>query len=194
MTTMKKLAKSKVHREAFVASQVEIGIPFQIRALRKQRDMGQKELALATGMQQPRISAIECPGYTGYTIETLSRIAAAFDVALIVRFGSFSELVKLSNDFLPDEFEIPSFDDEVISTSTQEEQTSTKSFAMIKTTYSTAEVYQQTSDYAFDLSGETVLIAGLAQVSERRGADRPSAIPQLIHRGNSNVRTGKTYR
>lgn len=113
MTTMKKLAKSKEHREAFVSSQIDIAIPFKIRALRKKRGMDQKELANITGMAQPRISAIESPGYSSFTIDTLSRIAAAFDVALVVDFCPFSELVKKSDGFSPDGFDVPSFDEEM---------------------------------------------------------------------------------
>lgn len=185
MTTLKKLAKSKEHREAFVASQVEIGIPFQIRALRKQRDMGQQELATATGMKQPRISAIETPGYTGYTIETLSRIAAAFDVALIVRFGAFSELVKLSNEFSPDDFEVPSFDDDIGVAATQDTQVTTNMFSVIKGAYTTAHMYRNV-EVAQENDAEPVK-------KEQRSAPRDnSLLAQLASRRNNNVRTYKT--
>ena len=107
---MKKLSKSREDRAAFVSSQIDVGIPFQIRALREQRNMDQKALANAARMAQPRISAIESPGYGSFTLDTLKRVAAAFDVALIVRFGAFSELVKQSNEFSPDSFRVPSFE------------------------------------------------------------------------------------
>ena len=112
MVKMTKLKKSKELREAFVSSQIEVGIPFQIRALRTQRGMDQKALAKSTGMAQPRISAIESPGYGSFTLDTLKRVAAAFDVALIVRFASFSELVRLSDDFSPDDFVVACFEDD----------------------------------------------------------------------------------
>lgn len=110
---MKKLKRSKEYREAFIASQIDVAIPFKIRALRKKRGMDQKDLAQATGMAQPRISAIESPGYSSYTIDTLTRIASAFDVALVVDFCAFSDLLKKSSDFSPDNFDVVSIDDDV---------------------------------------------------------------------------------
>lgn len=110
---MARLRKNKEHRAAYVSSQINIGIPFQIRALRKQRKWDQKNLALEAGMLQPRISAMESPGYGSLNLDTLQRLAAAFDVALIVRFAPFGELIRWSDGFSPDDFVIPSFGDEV---------------------------------------------------------------------------------
>lgn len=119
--TMERLKRSKPNRAAFVASQINIGIPFQIRALRKQREWDQKKLAHESGMLQPRISAMEKPGYGSLTLETLKRLAAAFDVALVVRFAPFSELVRWHDKFSPDEFAIPDFDEELSSVSESSE-------------------------------------------------------------------------
>jgi transcriptional regulator with XRE-family HTH domain len=99
------------YRKAFVASQINIGIPFQIRALlRSRRGWTQTTLAEKTDMLQPRVSALLTPGRTRPNIETLRRIAEAFDCGLIVRFAPFSELVKWSQDFDPETFNVPSFD------------------------------------------------------------------------------------
>jgi transcriptional regulator with XRE-family HTH domain len=99
------------YRKAFVASQINIGIPFQIRALMKSgvRNWRQEELARRTGMLQPRISAMLRPGKTKPNIETLRRIADAFDCGLMVRFVPFSELVRWSERFDPDAFAVPDF-------------------------------------------------------------------------------------
>ena len=70
-------------RSAYVKAQTRIGLPFQIRALRKQKGWSQSQLAEASEMRQPRISAIEKPGRGKLNIETLERIAAAFDVASV---------------------------------------------------------------------------------------------------------------
>jgi len=111
--TMERLKKSKAHRAAFVASQINIGLPFQIRSLRKQREWDQKRFADEAGMLQPRISAMEKPGHGSLTLETLKRLAAAFDVALIVRFAPFSELLRWSDKFSPDDFSILGFEGEL---------------------------------------------------------------------------------
>lgn len=110
---IEKLRASKEYRDAFVASQMSMGLPFQIRALRKQRKWDQKKLATEADMLQPRISTMESPGYASPNLETLKRLASAFDVALIVRFVPFSELLRWSDRFSPDEFQVPSFDNDL---------------------------------------------------------------------------------
>jgi transcriptional regulator with XRE-family HTH domain len=114
-----KLSKSKARRDAFVASQINVGLPFQIRALRKQRNLNQNELATLAGMLQPRISAMEQVGGGQLNLDTLRKLAAALDVGLLVKFVAFSELIKWSNDFSPDDFSVPSFDQEMMSYETE---------------------------------------------------------------------------
>jgi transcriptional regulator with XRE-family HTH domain len=107
--TFEKLKDPK-YRKAFVASQINIGIPFQIRALLKSRPgWTQGTLAQRADMLQPRISGLMTPGKVRPNIETLRRIAEAFDCGLIVRFASFSELARWSEDFDPESFAVPSF-------------------------------------------------------------------------------------
>ncbi|HLY18357.1 MAG TPA: helix-turn-helix transcriptional regulator [Bryobacteraceae bacterium] len=101
------------YRAAFVASQINIGIPFQLRALLKTRGKTQEWLAERAGMRQPRISGLLSPGKTRPNIETLRRLAEAFDCGLAVRFVPFSELVSWSESFDPESFTVPGFDDEV---------------------------------------------------------------------------------
>ena len=105
---IQKLRKRKDYREAFVASQISTGIPFQIRALRKQFNWSQKDLAEATQMLQPRICAMEQAGYGDFTLSTLKKLASAFDVGLLVRFAPFGELVNWTDNFSPDTYSVPS--------------------------------------------------------------------------------------
>src|SRR6476660_1855910 len=86
-TKAQKIARlaNKEYRDSFVGSQINVGLPFQIRALREQKKWKQSELAAKAGMLQPRISAMERPGGAKFNIETLRRIASALDVALMVR-------------------------------------------------------------------------------------------------------------
>jgi transcriptional regulator with XRE-family HTH domain len=71
-------------------------IAFQIRQLRKAEGWEQRDLARELGNPklQPMISRYENPDYGRYSITTLLELAAAFDVALAVRFVPFSELVE----------------------------------------------------------------------------------------------------
>jgi transcriptional regulator with XRE-family HTH domain len=104
---IQKLKRRKDYRAAFVASQISTGIPFQIRALRKQFNWSQNDLADATQMLQPRICAMEQAGYGDFTLNTLKKLAAAFDVGLLVRFAPFGELVNWADSFSPDTFRVP---------------------------------------------------------------------------------------
>jgi transcriptional regulator with XRE-family HTH domain len=101
------------YRKAFVASQIGIAIPFQIRAMLKNRPgWTQETIAQRAQMLQPRISGLMTPGKTRPNIETLRRIAEAFDCGLIVRFAPFSELAKWAEEFDPESFSVPSFDED----------------------------------------------------------------------------------
>jgi len=93
--------------------------------------MKQADLAQKTGMLQPRISAMESPGGAKFTLETLRRVASAFDVALVVRFAPFSELLRWSERFEPDEFAVPSFEDDFASGQLESDYALTQSEAKI---------------------------------------------------------------
>jgi transcriptional regulator with XRE-family HTH domain len=115
LTTISKLREKLAepeYRKAFVASQINIGIPFQIRSLLKARGKTQGWLAEKTGMLQPRISGLMTPGKTRPNIETLRRVAEAFDCGLAVRFTPFSELAEWSETFDPEAFNVPDFETE----------------------------------------------------------------------------------
>jgi transcriptional regulator with XRE-family HTH domain len=115
LTTISKLGeklRDPEYRKAFVASQINIGLPFQLRALLKARGRTQEWLAEKTGMLQPRISGLLNPGKTRPNIETLRRLADAFDCGLAVRFVPFSELAGWSEAFDPESFIVPSFEND----------------------------------------------------------------------------------
>jgi transcriptional regulator with XRE-family HTH domain len=110
---LQKLKASRKRRELFVAGQIKTGIPFQIRALRDKKGWTQGELGAQLGMTQTNISRLESPGYGRLNITTLQRIAAAFDVGLIVRFVPFSELIGWVDKLSPDAVAPKSFDEEI---------------------------------------------------------------------------------
>lgn len=122
--------KDKEYRHGLVNAQIEVDLPLQIRALRKQLVGTQPELSRLTGMKQPRISAMEKPGGAHFTLETLRRLAAAFDVALVVRFAPFSEFLDWSRSFNPDAFRVPSFSDEIEGESTQGPRSDPQEYGM----------------------------------------------------------------
>ena len=83
----------KAYRDAFVEANITHDLAFQIRALRDRHGWTQAELGERVGMAQETISLFESGDYGRFTLRSLKRLASAFDVALLVRFGAFSELV-----------------------------------------------------------------------------------------------------
>jgi transcriptional regulator with XRE-family HTH domain len=113
--------RNKEYRHGLINAQIEVDLPLQIRALRKQLVGTQPDLANLTGMKQSRISDMEKPGKVHFSLETLRRLAEAFDVALIVRFAPFSEFLDWSDRFSSDAFRVPSFPEELQSSAAPEE-------------------------------------------------------------------------
>ena len=84
----------------------------QIRAMREARHWSQEELAEKVGMGQARISLLENPNYENLSLNTLKRVANAFDVALVVRFAPFSKLLETLDSETSDTLAVPSFVEE----------------------------------------------------------------------------------
>lgn len=106
--------RNKAYRDAYVESHIKVGIPYQIRALREQksRKWSQRELGKRCGKQANVISRLEDPEYGGHTIRTLLQLASAFDVALLVKFISYSRFLKEFEEVSPSALEVPSFCDD----------------------------------------------------------------------------------
>lgn len=107
-----KYLKDKEYRDAFVSSHIDNGIPFQIKTMRDNRKMTQEELGELAEMKQAAISRLENPNYGSFTLKTLKGIASAFDVALIVRFIPFSDLVKWDLDLSSETLNVLSFNED----------------------------------------------------------------------------------
>ncbi len=104
--------KDKSFRDEFVAAHLETGISFQIRANRVARGLTQSQLGGLSEMLQTAISRLESPEHGRPNIDTLLRLASAFDVALIVRFAPFSELVDWSLALGDTKLAIPKFSED----------------------------------------------------------------------------------
>ena len=85
---------SKEYREALAIEHVNTTLATQIRKMRESRQWSQNDLATHLGKHQETISQWENPDYGRYSIMTLKELAATFDVALLVKFISFGELVQ----------------------------------------------------------------------------------------------------
>ena len=104
----------KEYRDSYVASHVRRWVSRQIRVLREQpeRNWKQGELALRLGKPQSVVSRLEDPSYGNMTINTLLEVASALDVALIVKFVSFSRFKYELSDLREDSMNVKSFNNE----------------------------------------------------------------------------------
>jgi transcriptional regulator with XRE-family HTH domain len=109
MTSLWQKLRNKKFRDAFVASQFKRSIPFQITAIRRKLGWSQEQLAKAAKLTQGVISRAENPDYGNLTFNSVLRIAAGLDVAVVIEFVPFSRLLKIfesrSEDFESQTFE-----------------------------------------------------------------------------------------
>jgi transcriptional regulator with XRE-family HTH domain len=103
--------KDKKFRDTFASEQLDKMLSKQIRALRRQRGWTQQELAVKAGMSQTRIAQLENPRIPFDHLGPLRKLAAVFDVALVVRFISWGEFLDLVISFKGVEI-IPSYPDD----------------------------------------------------------------------------------
>lgn len=101
-----RLQTSQQSRASYIKAKVGVLVPAQIRGLRVSSINPsmpfQKDLAREAEVHQSRISMFETPGMANMTLETLSKVAAALRVGLIVKFVPFSEMLRWDNEFHPD--------------------------------------------------------------------------------------------
>ena len=107
--------RNKQYRDAYVEQNVKTSLPFQIRTLREQpeREWSQGELGERADMRQNAISRLENADYGNLNINTLLRLASAFDVALLVKFVPFRKLLDEFKDLSANALEVGSFDQEI---------------------------------------------------------------------------------
>jgi transcriptional regulator with XRE-family HTH domain len=105
----------KEYRDAFVSEQINTGLAFQLRAMRELRGWSQTELGEKVGMAQSRVSVMEDANYSRYSLNTLKRLASAFDVALTVRFERFSTLVDHFSKLDSATLDVASFEEDTFS-------------------------------------------------------------------------------
>lgn len=104
--------KDEEYRKELAIEHVNSTLAMQIRNLREKNDWKQSELAARLGKNQGNISQWEDPDYGRYSITTLKALASTFDVALLVKFIPFSELVKDMVNLSETRLSPPSFSEE----------------------------------------------------------------------------------
>src|SRR5437867_1697640 len=101
----------KAYRDAFVADQIRIGVPFQIKQMREALGLSQEQLGqqMTPPMVQESVWRLENPNKANLTIGTLLRVASACDVGLMVRFVPYSELIDSTPWISGRDRTVPSF-------------------------------------------------------------------------------------
>lgn len=114
-----RLERGPEARAKFVDSSVNKHLAFQLRTMRDEKGWSQQETAERAKMTQNVISRLENPFYGKATLTTLKRIAATHDVALMVTFVPFSQLVDwvsgtpyVEQGLRPESMHIPTFEQE----------------------------------------------------------------------------------
>lgn len=101
----------KGFRDAFVRSHLTHGLAHQIRTLRIQRGWTQGDLAEKLGLKrQSAVARMEDPSYGRLSLATLLKLSSIFDVALSVRFVSYSKFLLEREDVSPAALSAESFD------------------------------------------------------------------------------------
>jgi transcriptional regulator with XRE-family HTH domain len=83
----------KDSRHSYMAKHLRMTIAFQVRLIRIQRGWTQAQLARRCGTKQPAIARIEDWDAEFPNIETLRKVASAFDCALMIHFDGWEELI-----------------------------------------------------------------------------------------------------
>ncbi|MFT4036838.1 MAG: helix-turn-helix transcriptional regulator [Thermomicrobiales bacterium] len=105
--------QDREYRELFVAEEIATGLPMQVLAMRRDRGWSQDELARRAGVSLETIQQLEqLDSGASFPVDLLQRLAAAFDVALVVRFEPYSRLVDWAANLAPTDMAVPAFDDD----------------------------------------------------------------------------------
>ncbi len=104
----------KDYRHGYVDEFLNAYIATQIKVLREQRDWSQQHLAEQAGMKQERISVMENVNYSSFSLNTLRRIAEAFDLTLNVSFEDFGKRLVDIDRFSRESLERFSFEDDPV--------------------------------------------------------------------------------
>lgn len=125
-TLLLRLRRGRKARETFVESHITKSIAFQIRAMREHLGWTQQELAEKIGSNQNAVYRLESTDYGKATLTTLKKVAAAMDVALVVRFVRFGELVdyvsgrpRVETGLNYAALDVPPFEEEMASTTAE---------------------------------------------------------------------------
>jgi transcriptional regulator with XRE-family HTH domain len=107
---LKREFSDKEYRDAYAEDFLNTKIATQLRAIREQRRLTQKDLAEKIGTKQPGVARLEDVNYASWSIAMLEKLASALDVRLNVSFETFGSLLDEDESFSRAWLERPDFD------------------------------------------------------------------------------------
>jgi len=99
-------------RHAYSDENLNLWIAAQIKVLREQQNLSQKELAERIGSKQAGVSRLESANYSGWSVRILKKLAEAFDLRLRISFEEFGSLWQEVNNFSKENLQRRSFRDD----------------------------------------------------------------------------------
>lgn len=94
--------RSREYRASYAEASIANRIAHQIRLLREEHKLTQADLAKRIGTRQSAVARLEDPSYGKYSVTTLQKIAAVFDVVFWAEFAPFSAFVRRSEKLTPE--------------------------------------------------------------------------------------------
>jgi ribosome-binding protein aMBF1 (putative translation factor) len=104
----------KEYRQAYMEATVGSNIPMQVHYIRKHRGLSRKQLAKMIGVSKKDIRKFEDNWWMLTDVNTLLKIANAFDCALMVKFVPYSKLAEDVRNMSIHDFEVVAYRDEAI--------------------------------------------------------------------------------
>lgn len=101
--------RDQEYRHSYLESFLDSLVTGQIRELRESRGWSQKDLAKRLKTTQSAISRLESPNYFKWKIDTLKKLARAFDMAFVGKFVSFGDALDDIEYFGIDKLKRPDF-------------------------------------------------------------------------------------
>lgn len=164
--------KDKEFRDSYISGRVRTSIALQMRAIREDLGLSQKDYAKKIGKPQSVVSRIENTAYGGVSIQTLLDVCEPLDIALVVKFASFDEFLHQHSDISRSTHAVESYDDTVFRiTKTMQSKTPTPAHAF--TEYSESDG----STAALTLTTEGDVVVG--SVTTTKTTIKPTIRPTM---------------
>jgi transcriptional regulator with XRE-family HTH domain len=111
---IEELRASREYREAYAEGYLNHSLTAQIRLVREQRGLSQKELAAKIGKHQPGLSRVEDSNYGRWNVATLRQVAGALDTWLQVSLEPYGKLVDAALNVSPEALKRPTFEEDPV--------------------------------------------------------------------------------